>query len=115
MATAIAPTPTSDAVPLSSESVPYPQDGSFGQQATQAARAGIPSPPVDCRQAQVGEMRGTIMGTLSPEKTKSRPTEIAGYAIVTDDDRIAGSGRAHPRFPAQRKGLGLLPAGACAL
>ncbi len=30
------------------------------------------------------------MSTFSPEKAKSRPTEIAGYAIVSDDDRIAG-------------------------
>ncbi len=27
---------------------------------------------------------------MSPDKAKSRPTEIAGYAIVSDDDRIAG-------------------------
>src|SRR5271157_3712125 len=31
------------------------------------------------------------MSTFSPEKAKSRPTEIAGYAIVSDDDRIAGA------------------------
>lgn len=31
------------------------------------------------------------MSTLNPEKAKSRPIEIAGYAIVSDDDRIAGS------------------------
>jgi hypothetical protein len=30
------------------------------------------------------------MSTLSPDKAKSRPTEIHGYAIVSDDDRIAG-------------------------
>ena len=30
------------------------------------------------------------MSTFSPEKAKSRATEIAGYAIVSDDDKIAG-------------------------
>ena len=30
------------------------------------------------------------MGALAPEEAKSRPIEINGYAIVSDDDRIAG-------------------------
>ena len=30
------------------------------------------------------------MSASSPEDAKSRPTEIAGYAIVSDDDKIAG-------------------------
>jgi hypothetical protein len=31
------------------------------------------------------------MSALAPEEAKSRPIEINGYAIVSDDDRIAGS------------------------
>jgi hypothetical protein len=31
-----------------------------------------------------------MMSTLAPEEAKSRPIEINGYAIVSDDDRIAG-------------------------
>jgi len=31
------------------------------------------------------------MSTLTREKAESRPTEISGYAIVSDDDRIAGA------------------------
>jgi hypothetical protein len=31
------------------------------------------------------------MSALSPEKVKSRPTEIQGYAIVSDDNKIAGA------------------------
>jgi hypothetical protein len=31
------------------------------------------------------------MNTLNPEKADSRPTEIHGYAIVSDDDRIAAA------------------------
>ena len=30
------------------------------------------------------------MSTLAPEETKDHPIEINGYAIVSDDDRIAG-------------------------
>jgi hypothetical protein len=30
------------------------------------------------------------MSTLAPEEAKSRPIKIKGYAIVSDDDRIAG-------------------------
>ena len=30
------------------------------------------------------------MSTLAPEETKNHPIEINGYAIVSDDDRIAG-------------------------
>ena len=33
---------------------------------------------------------GPIMSTLAPEEAKSLPIEINGYAIVSDDDRIAG-------------------------
>ena len=31
------------------------------------------------------------MSMVSPENAKSGATEIAGYAIVSDDDRIAGA------------------------
>ena len=30
------------------------------------------------------------MSTLTPEEAQSHPIEINGYAIVSDDDRIAG-------------------------
>ena len=33
---------------------------------------------------------GTIYERVQPRGCKSRPTEIAGYAIVSDDDKIAG-------------------------
>jgi hypothetical protein len=36
------------------------------------------------------DVRGLIMSTLAPEEAKSDPIEINGYAIVSDDDRIAG-------------------------
>ena len=32
------------------------------------------------------------MSTLDPEDVKARPVEIQGYAIVSDDDKIAGPG-----------------------
>ncbi len=32
-----------------------------------------------------------MMSTLGPGKSESQPTEIHGYAIVSDDDRIAGA------------------------
>ncbi len=32
----------------------------------------------------------SLISTLSRDKAKNRPTEIAGYAIVSDDNRIAG-------------------------
>jgi hypothetical protein len=35
-------------------------------------------------------MYGPIMSTRAPEEAQSRPIEINGYAIVSDDDRIAG-------------------------
>jgi hypothetical protein len=35
-------------------------------------------------------MYDPIMSTLAPEEAKGPPIEINGYAIVSDDDRIAG-------------------------
>jgi hypothetical protein len=32
------------------------------------------------------------VSTLAPEEAKRQPIEINGYAIVSDDDRIAGHG-----------------------
>ena len=36
------------------------------------------------------ERRVPIMSTLAPEEAKNHPIEINGYAIVSDDNRIAG-------------------------
>jgi hypothetical protein len=38
-----------------------------------------------------GNDEEAIVSTQSPEETKSRPIEITGYAIVSDDDKIAGA------------------------
>jgi hypothetical protein len=40
---------------------------------------------------EAGIWRGTIMSTLTSEEPRTRPTQIQGYAIVSDDDKIAGS------------------------
>ena len=52
------------------------------------------------------------MSTFSPEKAKSRPTEIQGYAIVSDDNKIAGPDGLVPASLRNENGLGLLPASA---
>jgi hypothetical protein len=36
-------------------------------------------------------VEGAVMNTLGAEKADRRPTEIHGYAIVSDDDRIAAA------------------------
>jgi hypothetical protein len=41
-----------------------------------------------CRMMEPAE---PIMSTLAPQEAKSYPIEINGYAIVSDDDRIAGA------------------------
>jgi hypothetical protein len=51
-----------------------------------------------------------MMSTLAPEEAKSRPIEINGYAIVSDDDRIAGpTGSFRP--PCATKGIGSVSSG----
>jgi hypothetical protein len=36
-------------------------------------------------------VEGSIVSSPNPEEAKRRPTVIAGYAIVSDDDKIAGA------------------------
>ena len=55
------------------------------------------------------------MSWLAAQEAKSRPIEISGYAIVSDDDRIAGPDGLIPASLRNEKGLGLFPAGACGL
>jgi hypothetical protein len=48
---------------------------------------------------------GPMMSALAPEEAKSRPIEINGYAIVSDDDRIGDSaGSFRPRCATKRIG-----------
>ena len=62
-----------------------------------AAGRGVADEQASERRAPAGPVEGAnwsvwgpIMTTLAPEEAKNHPIKINGYAIVSDDDKIAG-------------------------